>query len=116
MSNFSNLSLEELIAAKKEIEELIAQKNEKKHEIWELDYNKYKGSGKCWIAVIDPETRRIDSFLDAESVEKRNNYSGQKTFKIPLVEGRAYQFRESGSKSNDRNYYRIVRNGQLVEF
>lgn len=86
---------------------------QKGYEIWELEYNTYKGSGKCWIAEIDPETKEKLSFLDAKSVEKDGTYKGKKTYKVPLIEGKAYQFRESDTKSVDKNYYRIVRDGKL---
>lgn len=116
--DFSNYSVEELKEFKTQIETLILEKKEKKAEkdvtVW-LNYNKYKGTGKCWIAEIDPRTKKIESFLDAESVEKRDNYSGDKCFLVPLIEGKCYQFRESGSKSSDHNYYRKVENNALVE-
>jgi len=86
--------------------------NRKMHEVVTLSWDKFKGSGKCWVARIDPETKKIQGFLNAESVEA-SNYKGEKTFSVPLEEGSAYHFREAGSKSCDRNYYKIVRAGVL---
>lgn len=110
--NLENLTLAELEALRDEIDAHIAQKKPSKL-IVELDYNKYKGSGKCWIAKVDPDTKKIQGFLDAESVQPRDNYSGKKTF--VLFDG-YYLFCQSGSKSTDsRNYYRI-KNGIKEEF
>ena len=84
------------------------------NEMFELDYNSYKGSGKCWVANIDPKTKKILSFIDCESVKKEGSYKGTKTFLVPIIEGHAYQFRESGTKTNDSNFYRIALGGELV--
>jgi len=87
-----------------------------KTEIIKLSYNRYKGSGKCWIAQVDERTKKIQGFINAESVQKRDSYSGQKTFEVPLTEGACYLFCESGTKSSDSRHYKKVENGKLIDF
>ncbi len=82
----------------------------------ELVYNAYKGSGKCWIARVDPETLKIQDFLMAESIQRRDGYSGTKIFKVPLVENTVYKYVESGSKTVDSKNYYIIRNDELFDY
>jgi hypothetical protein len=84
-------------------------------ELVTLSYNAYKGTGKAWIAEIDPRTRKIIAFLDAESHEKIGTYKGEKRFLVPLVEGKCYKTREEGSKSCDTDRIYLVKNGELVQ-
>lgn len=79
----------------------------------ELSYNAYKGTGKAWIAEIDPGTRKILGFLDAESSEK-SGYKGTKRFLVPLIEGKCYKTREEGTKSCDTDRIYLVEDGKLV--
>lgn len=83
-------------------------------EIIELTYNQYKGSGKAWIAEVDPQTKKLDHFLDAESNIK-DGYKGTKTFKVPMIEGKMYWICEEGTKSYDSKYFRVVRDGKLEQ-
>ena len=93
------------------IDELIREKST--DVIVELRYNQYYGSGKCWVAEVDKKTKKILNFIDAESVEKRDWYSGKKIFK--LKDG-YYLFNQEGSKSNDNREYFQVKNGELIRF
>lgn len=81
----------------------------------ELAYNAYKGTGKCWIAKVDPITKEKLGFLEATARDPRDKYSGTKTFSVPLEDGAMYLFCETGSKSSDSRYYRKVVNGKLVQ-
>lgn len=110
VKNLTNKELEELVKVIKE-----KLDSHSKKEVKELHYNNYKGTGKCWIAIVDPETKKIQSFLDTESKQPRNSYSGYKTFSVPLVEGTVYLFNESGSKSSDSRTYYQVKDNKLVE-
>lgn len=113
--NLKEMSKEELQELLGAIQEELTARNKKESEVVELFYNRYKGSGKCWIATVDPETKKITGFLDAESVQKRDNYSGSKIFRVPLTEGQTYLFCQSGSKSTDSRSYKKVVNGELVD-
>lgn len=113
-------SLESLIAQHPEFKDRIEAAfpeffpKEKEYTIWEMAYNQYKGSGKCWVARVDPETKKVIEFLESESKQPRDNYSGKKLFKIPLVEGYMYLGCESGSKSTDSRFYSKVIGGKLI--
>lgn len=113
--DIKTLSIEELKSLFKEIQNELESRQEKKSKIIELSYNQYKGSGKCWIARVDSETKKIIKFLDAESKQPRDNYSGIKTFSVPLIEGVVYLFNESGSKSSDSRCYKKIINGELCK-
>lgn len=112
--NINNMNLEELLELKQQIEVLMKEKqNTVEPLIIELYFNRYKGSGKCWIANVDPKTKKILNFVDAESVQKRDSYSGKKTFAV--TDG-YYLFCESGSKSTDSRIYYKVENGEMIQF
>lgn len=111
MENLKNMSLEELQALKSEIEKEIASRNSQKY-ILHLSYHHFKGSGKCWLANIDPTTKKILSFVNAESVQKDDNHKGSKTF--ALMDG-YYLSCESGTKSTDRRQYFKIENGEYME-
>lgn len=115
-ANLKEMTNEELKSLLSEIQAELANRTANNSKIVELSYNKYKGTGKCWIASIVKETKKIVSFLEAESVQPRDNYSGKKTFSVPLIEGKSYLFCESGSKSTDSRDYYTVENGELVSF
>jgi len=102
-------NLEEL---KNFINELLIKTNND-YVLIELEYNQFKGSGKSWIAVCDPETRKIEYFLDVESFIKKDKYKGTKVFKVPLIEGNLYLFNSTGSKSQDDREYYIVKENKL---
>ena len=112
--NLQEQTTEQLREFLAQVQAELANRNGKKAEIVELSYNQYKGSGKCWIARIDSATKKILSFLDADSKQPRDNYSGTKTFSVPLVEGQCYLLCDSGSKRSDDRRYRKVENGSLI--
>lgn len=107
------LTIEELRELAAQVQDEIARKAEKQFAVVELAYNAYKGSGKCWVAKVDPQTKAKLGFLDATARDPRDGYSGTKTFSVPLIEGEMYLFCETGSKSSDSRYYRKVANGKL---
>ncbi len=86
---------------------------EQKEIIVDLEYNQFKGSGKCWIAMVDSNTKKILSFVNAESVQKNGNTKGFKTFKV--CDG-YYLSCETGTKSYDRREYFRVKDGKIQEF
>lgn len=107
------LTVDELHELAAQVADEIDRKAEKQFAVVELSYNAYKGSGKCWVAKVDPQTKAKLGFLDSTARDPRDGYSGTKTFSVPLVEGEMYLFCESGSKSSDSRYYRKVVNGKL---
>jgi hypothetical protein len=116
-----NFSLDELATIRYHLDLINLEKGQQVRpkintQIIELSYNSCKGTGKCWIAKVDPETKKILNFIDAESRQPRDGFSGQKTFSLPLIEGNCYLTCESGSKSkDDRTYYKVV-NQKLESF
>lgn len=108
---YTSLKTEELIAMKTAIEEELKKRNGK--AIIKLKYNQYKGSGKCWVAVIDPVTKEKLGFVNATSINKTSNYSGEKIFE--LEEGNTYMTNEAGTKSSDTRKIVIVSEGQIKE-
>ena len=111
LENLKDLSVSELESLKNQIEIEIAQRSGNKH-LLHLSYNQYKGSGKCWVARINPETKKILGFVDAESVQKDGNYKGEKTYE--LIDGN-YLSCESGSKSTDNRTYFQIKDGEYSE-
>lgn len=107
------LTIEELRELAAQVQDEIARKAEKQFAVVELAYNAYKGSGKCWVAKVDPQTKAKLGFLDATARDPRDSYSETKTFSIPLEEGAMYLICETGSKSSDSRCYRKVMNGKL---
>lgn len=108
-----DLSVEELRELAAQVRDEIDRKAEKQFAIVELLYNACKGTGKCWVARVDPSTKAKLGFIDATELKSRGKYSGTKTFSVPLEEGEIYLFCETGSKSSDSRFYRKVVNGKL---
>ncbi len=80
----------------------------------ELNYNEWVGSGRCYIAEINPETKRIISLLNCESRRPRNSHSGTKIYHLPLINEATYFICESGDKSgHDIRTYKTVKDGKL---
>ena len=109
------LSIEELNTLLKSVEAELESRTPAEGEVVTLEYNQYKGTGKCWIAIVDEKTLEKRGWVDAKSVQK-NGYKGTKIFMVPLKEGTCYQFNEAGSKSQDCRYFRKVVNRELVSF
>lgn len=108
-----DLSVEELRELAAQVKDELDRKVGQQFAIWELAFDARKGSGKCWIARVDPQTKAKLGFLDATELKSRGKYSGTKTFSVPLEEGEIYLFCETGSKSSDSRFYRKVVNGKL---
>ena len=79
------LGLVELIEIKEVVDCLVDSLKEQTEVIIKLEYNYYKGSGKCWIARVDSKTKKILSFVDAESNERDGNTRVFKTFVTKMV-------------------------------
>lgn len=107
------LSVEDLRELSAQVKDELERKVGQQFAIWELAFDARKGSGKCWIARVDPQTKAKLGFLDATALKSRGKYSGTKTFSVPLEDGEMYLFCETGSKSSDSRYYRKVVNGKL---
>lgn len=106
------LSVEELYEVKDEVYYLIALKSSNQGYKIELSYDAYKGSGKCWIAKVDRNTKKILGFVDAESNVKTSNYKGYKTF---MLKDGCYLSCESCTKSSDARTYFEIRNGECID-
>jgi len=108
---YTNMKTEELIAMKTAIEEELKKRNGK--VVIKLNFNQYKGTGKCWVAIIDPATKEKLGFVNAISVNKTSTYKGEKVFE--LEEGKTYMTNEAGSKSSDDRKIVVVSEGKIKE-
>ena len=108
---YTNMKTEELIAMKTAIEEELKKRSGK--VVIKLNFNQYKGSGKCWVAIIDPTTKEKLGFVNAISVNKTANYAGEKVFE--LEEGKTYMTNEADTKSSDKRKIIIVSEGKIKE-
>lgn len=106
-----DLGLLDLRKLKAEIEEQIKQKQPKKLTM-KLEYNMFKGSGKCWVAEVDRDTKKILSFITAESVQKEGNHKGLKTY---LLGDGYYVSVSEGTKAHDDTEYFEVMDGKIKE-
>lgn len=106
---YSKLSTEELLQMQKDIENELRVRSGK--VLVTLSYNTYKGSGKCWVAEINPTTKEKLGFLKPISSESTSNYSGTRTYE--LHEGKTYYMRQMGTKSHDEDKIVQVVDGKL---
>lgn len=111
INDLASWELDDLHELSKEVELIIKGKSSSVQI--ELFYNRYKGSGKCWIAEVDKTTKKILNFIDAESTIKTDNYKGSKIF---VLKDGYYITCEAGSKSNDQRNYIKVENGKISDF
>ena len=110
----NELTLEELIELREKVEQAIekcSEDNSNKYQL-ELNYNHYKGTGKCWVAHVDKKTKKILKFVNAESNVKNDKYKGYKIF---LLRDGYYLSCETGTKSNDKRQYFEIVNGEYIE-
>lgn len=107
------LDLDELIEIKEVVDGMIDSIKEQKQIVIELEYNQFKGSGKCWIARVDSKTKRTLSFVDVESNQRDGNTKGFKTF---ILKDGYYLSCETGTKSYDNREYFKVKDGQVIDF
>lgn len=107
--DLKNMKTEELLALQEAIQKELNNRSGK--VIVELGYHKYKGTGKCWVAEIDPATKKKLGFVDAVGHEYIDKYRGVKTFE--LQEGKTYELCETGTKSNDSRRIVTVIGGEL---
>lgn len=111
ITNLDNYKNEELVSLQDKISDILKDRND--DVIITLSYNSYKGTGKCWVAVVDKDTKKILNFVENEGHIK-NGYKGGKTFK--LREGEYYLLCEEGSKSQDNREFVVVRDSELINF
>lgn len=100
LENLSNEELEKVI-------DKINELREKRNGIvanYTLYYNQYKGSGKCWIAVVDKNSKKVLSFAEPENTIK-DGYKGTKEFKL---KSGYYLICQEGSKSYDKKEYVFI--------
>lgn len=110
INELKTLDLKQLLELEAEIKKEIEIKRTGKKYQLELNYNRYKGSGKCWVAEVDLDTKKILGFIDSESNIKHDNYKGYKVF---LLKDGNYLSCETGTKSCDnREYFKII-NGEI---
>ena len=116
MKNINELLNEMTVAELNGVEVLIKDLKTKKAGtvIIELDYNSYKGSGKAWVAKVDAQTKKVLTFVDAETNITDGTYKGTKVFK--LQEGEHYLLNSVGSKSSDTKDYVVIQDGEQIEF
>lgn len=113
LEEIKQFELDELVEIKELVDDIIDSANEQKEIVIELEYNQFKGSGKCWIARVDSKTKKILSFVDVESNQKDGNTKGFKTF---ILKDGHYLSCETGTKSYDNREYFIVKDGQIIDF
>lgn len=113
LEEIKQFELDELVEIKELVDSIIDSINEQKEIVVELEYNQFKGSGKCWIARVDSKTKKILSFVDVESNQKDGNTKGFKTF---ILKDGHYLSCETGTKSYDNREYFRVKDGQIIDF
>lgn len=106
MEKLNNEELNKIIILAQEI---IGSRNGKKLEV-HLHSNKYKGSGKCWVAKVD-EFKKIVGFVDPHTTIP-NGYQKEKIYF--LSDGK-YLLCQTGSKSHDERRYITVQNGEEIK-
>ena len=79
----------------------------------DLVYDKFKGSGKCFVAKVDKNTKKVLKHIEEESNASTSKYRGRTHF--ILVDG-YYLICETGTKSQDIRRYIKVNNGIIEEF
>jgi len=109
-----NLDINELEKLNKYIQDLMIEKSKNNKVSLTLEFNRFKGSGKCWIAICDPKTKKIENFIEPENTII-DGYKGIKIYNLPLVDGVCYLTCQTGSKSHDERKYYIVENKELKE-
>lgn len=113
IEKISEWDIEKLIELQENLEKIIASKstNNNPYELC-LGYNQSKGSGKCWVANVNKGTKKILSFVEAESVVKEDTYKG---YKVYLLKDGHYLSCEEGTRSSDKRVYFSIINGKKIE-
>jgi len=106
-NSLKELETTELLELQKEIEEELKRRNGK--ATITLYYNKYKGTGKCWVAEID-QYGKILKFVNPIGGKKDWN-RGERTFE--LQEGKRYRLHSVGTKTVDTKQYVTVEKGEI---
>lgn len=107
----NTLTHEEKLNLKLALDEQLLAESNTGRLILELEYNRYKGTGKCWVAIVDETTKKIVDFLKPASHNK-DGYKGTKVFE---VEDGYYLVCQAGSKSYDDKKYIRVFGGEIIE-
>lgn len=110
-NELNNLNIDELKELKIKIDSLILAKTPRRTATLLLSAHPYKGSGKCWVAEVDPENGYAHlAWVEKKFNSKEGNYSH---FDIELQEGKTYKICDSGSKSSDNRRIVKVENGEI---
>lgn len=112
INDLKELEIDDLFKVKDELIKVINSKRTSSKYKLELAYNQYRGSGKCWVANVDTDTKKILNFINCESNVKEEQYKGYKVF---LLEDGYYLSCETGTKSNDKRAYFEIKNGEYIE-
>lgn len=109
----NELTLKELIKLKSDIEEEIEKRTKTKCEPYQLTlyYDKFRGSGKCWVAEVDRKTKKILRFVNTESNVKEETYKG---YKVYLLNDGYYLSNEYKTRSSDERIYFEIVNGEYI--
>lgn len=79
----------------------------------DLEYDQFKGSGKCFVANVDRHTKKILKHIKEESSVSTSKYRGRRYF--ILVDG-FYLTCETGTKAQDNRRYIKISNGVIEDF
>ena len=79
----------------------------------DLDYDQFKGSGKCFVAKVDKNTKKMLKDIKEESIVSTSKYRGRKHFILP--DG-YYLTCETGTKAQDNRKYLKIIDGVISEF
>lgn len=111
MKNLNEMTIEELNNLKNLLDAEIRSRNGVKEKVKiELAFHRFKGSGKCWVAVIDEFGKKL-SFVNAHSTNYIDKNRGTKVFFVE--EGMRIETCQTGSRSQDERNRYVVKNGQL---
>lgn len=82
LSKIEEISTEELEKAMAVIKDEIARRKELT-ATYEVSYHRYKGSGKAWIAELDPATKARIRFLEPSFLRKTDSQEVTKFYELP---------------------------------
>jgi hypothetical protein len=103
-----SMSIEELNALITRAQEVIASRSEKKYKV-HLYADKYKGSGKCWVARVD-DHGKVLGFVEPHAVIP-DRYRQEKIY---FLGDGDYLLCETGTKTYDDKKYITVRDGKKI--
>lgn len=108
IKNWDLNSLEELA----EELQVIIKENSITAEV-QLEYDSFKGSGNCTIAMVDKDSKKTLQYLEPDKSIPNGKYKGKKIWY--LIDG-YYQTCEVGNKAQDHKRYICVNKGEIDNF